>query len=34
MEYLQKSMERAVKDLQFEKALYLREQILQIRKSF
>ncbi len=33
MDYLQKQMERAVKDLQFEKALWLREQILQIRKS-
>ncbi|MEK7615811.1 MAG: excinuclease ABC subunit UvrB [Patescibacteria group bacterium] len=33
IEILQKQMERAVHDLQFEKALWLREQILQLRKN-
>ncbi len=33
MERLQKEMERAVKELKFEKAMYLREQILKIRKT-
>jgi len=33
IEHLQKEMERAVKELQFERALVLREQILKIRKQ-
>lgn len=33
MERLQKEMERAVKELKFEKAMYLREQMLKIRKQ-
>ncbi len=33
MERLQKEMERAVKELKFEKAMYLREQMLKIRQQ-
>ena len=33
IEYFQKQMSRAVKDLQFDRALYLREQILELRKK-
>ncbi|MBI2063743.1 MAG: excinuclease ABC subunit UvrB [Candidatus Yanofskybacteria bacterium] len=33
MERLQKEMERAVKELKFEKAMYLREQMLKLRKQ-